>query len=77
MSSTSPPIPMSFDQFTTWPRPSPECGWWKRRIQPTAMSVGTNAIRKTVGENVGLPRFVQPPRTCDRAITSPAAARIP
>ena len=50
MSFTNPSIPMSFDQFVTWPRNSVECGWWKTRIQPTATSVGTNASRKTLGE---------------------------
>jgi hypothetical protein len=35
------------------------------------------ASRKTLGEKVGLPHFVQPPSSCESAITSPAPARIP
>ena len=77
MSCTTLVIPTLPDQFVTWPRHSVECGWWKTRIQPTAIAVGTKASRKTVGENVGLPHFVQPPISCESAMMSPAPARIP
>ena len=61
MSVTTSAMPRSPDQLTVCDRSQFEPGWWKPRIQPTAISVGTNASRKTDGEKRGLPHFVQPP----------------
>ena len=45
--------------------------------QPAAISTGMNARRKTFSESRGQPHFVQPPRICENAIVSPAAASRP
>ena len=52
-------------------------GWRASRIQPPATSTGRKPIKKTPSENRGHPHFVQPPRICESAIVSPAAAITP
>ena len=70
-------MPMSPDQFRTCARNQFESGWCAISTQPAATSTGRNASRKTFSESRGQPHFVQPPRICENAITSPAAAISP
>ena len=73
-SATTPWMPRSRDQFDVFIQ---SAGWRASRIQPPAASTGRKPSRKTPSEKRGHPHFVQPPRSCDSAIVSPAAAITP
>ena len=68
---------MSPDQDRTcrWNQPCP--GSAASTIQSDTIAIGTNAMRKNMTASLGHPHFVQPPSSCDSAMTSPAPAISP